>query len=94
MDTSIDLKYTLAKVMVTRHKLVLEQKLSLTSLHTYKGKTTMYTVTIFFTSPSLFLHLLEKGIYACGTVRQRTKGFPVQLKVPGKKGKKAPAKLV
>ena len=46
----------------------------------------------FFTSPSLFKELLERGTYACGTVRQNSKGFPSDLKVCGK-GKKAGAKL-
>ena len=46
----------------------------------------------FFTSPSLFKELLEKGTYACGTVWQNSKGFPSDLKVY-RKGKKAGAKL-
>ena len=46
----------------------------------------------FFTSPSLFKELLERGTYACGTARQNSKGFPSDLKVYGK-GKKAGAKL-
>ena len=35
----------------------------------------------FFTLPSLFKELLERGTYACGTVRQNGKGFPSDLKV-------------
>ena len=46
----------------------------------------------YFTSPSLFKELLERGTYACGTVRQNSKCFPSDLKVSGK-GKNAGAKL-
>jgi hypothetical protein len=31
----------------------------------------------YFTSPTLFEELLEKGIYARGTVRSNRKGFPL-----------------
>ena len=38
------------------------------------------------------MQLLERGTYACGTVRPNSKGFPSELKVSGK-GKNAGAKL-
>ncbi|CAI7988607.1 hypothetical protein GBAR_LOCUS21 [Geodia barretti] len=34
----------------------------------------------FFTSPALFMDLLQDGIYACGTVRSNRRGFPQDLK--------------
>ena len=40
----------------------------------------------FFTSPALFMDLLQDGIYACGTVRTNRRGFPQDLK--GKKNLK------
>ncbi|XP_052260325.1 piggyBac transposable element-derived protein 4-like [Dreissena polymorpha] len=36
----------------------------------------------FFTVIPLMMELLEKGLYACGTVRVNRKGFPSQLKKP------------
>ena len=38
----------------------------------------------FFTSVDLLQTLKERGTYACGTVRQRSRGFPPALKVSGK----------
>ena len=40
----------------------------------------------FFSSITLFLDLLRKGIYACGTLRQNRKGFPADLKQYTKRG--------
>ena len=40
----------------------------------------------YYTSPELYVHLYEKGIMACGTVRTNRKGFPKELV---KKGKQA-----
>ena len=38
----------------------------------------------FFSSVSLLIALLEKGLYACGTARQNYKDFPPALKMNGK----------
>ena len=46
----------------------------------------------FFTSAALLINLLQNGTYGCGTVRQNSKDFPPDLKLPGK-GKKAMQKL-
>lgn len=42
----------------------------------------------FFSSPRLFDALLERGLYACGTVQVTAREFPADLKVLAKKGKK------
>ena len=34
----------------------------------------------FFSSPSLFIELLSRGTYACGTVRLHRKGIPIDLR--------------
>ena len=47
----------------------------------------------FFSSTTLFTKLLDKGIYACGTIRSSSKGFPDDLKIPAKKKKVAETKL-
>lgn len=38
----------------------------------------------FFSSVSLLITVLEKGLYACGTARQNYKDFPPALKMSGK----------
>ena len=40
----------------------------------------------FFTSLDLLSHLLESGLYGCGTIRIDRKGFPEMLKMVAKKG--------
>ena len=34
----------------------------------------------FFSSPSLFIELLSRGTYACGTVHLHRKGLPIELR--------------
>lgn len=47
----------------------------------------------YFTSVQLFKELLEKSIYACGTVRQSCKSYPQNLKAASKGTKQAMAAL-
>ena len=42
----------------------------------------------YFSSVDLLVHLLQNGLYGCGTLRSNRKGFPPQLKEPLKKGLK------
>ncbi|KAL5510165.1 hypothetical protein EMCRGX_G005660 [Ephydatia muelleri] len=42
----------------------------------------------FFTSAHLLEQLLANGIYANGTIRQNSKGFPEELKIPARQKKK------
>ena len=42
----------------------------------------------FFSSPKLFDELLQRKLYACGTIRQNRKGFPEDLKGNWKKDEK------
>ena len=44
----------------------------------------------FYTSPLLYRALLDRGTYACGTVRQKLKTFPSQIRVNVKKEKEHP----
>lgn len=42
----------------------------------------------FFSSPKLFDELLQRKLYACGTIRQNQKGFPEDLRGKGKNNEK------
>ena len=49
-----------------------------------EGKKYHIYVDNFFTSVTLLQTLLERGLYACGTARQNSRGFPSALKLSGK----------
>ena len=51
---------------------------------TLEGKNHHLYFDNFFTSVDLLQTLRDKGVYACGTVRQTSRGFPPALKLNGK----------
>ena len=53
-------------------------------LQRYEGKNHLLYVDNFYSSPTLFIDLLQKGIYCTGTVRTNRKGFPSALIPPNK----------
>ena len=51
-------------------------------LQRYEGKNHLLYVDNFYSSTTLFIDLLQKGIYCTGTVRTNRKGFPSALIPP------------
>ena len=45
-----------------------------TDIHVY-----MYKI---YTNPNLLMHLFERGIYACGTVKKKREGLPEDMLIP------------
>ena len=57
----------------------LGERVVLQLLSNYEGHNYAVFCDNFFSSPVLFDHLMQRGIYACGTVRQDHRGFPGEL---------------